>query len=83
MPDFTDELKEGIQRTALREIDRSGARRGEDLESQDTTDRNALGGLSGPQDPAEFATGYDAGTGETTTPFIFGISLFGGEDIFV
>lgn len=82
MPDFLDEFKESIQDTAQREIDRTGAQRGEDLGSQDGTGRNAFGGLEGPQDPAEFATGYDAVSEETTAPFMFGMSIFGGEDIF-
>lgn len=79
MPDPMSEFKDAVQRAITRELDRYESRRGEPLGSQAGGTNNAFGALSGPEVPAEFATGY--ASGETTTAFMFDLSLFDGEDV--
>lgn len=72
------------KRTQTRFIDRVRASwqaaTGIELPVQHLMPGNGLASFSGTEPPPDaFATGYD-GT-ETTTSFLFGLSLLGGEDV--
>lgn len=81
MADNLSEFRAALLRAIERQDASLLARRAMDLPLQAVAATNAFGGsLEGGVDGA-FTTGYDSGTGETTVPFTWGISLWGSGDL--
>ena len=81
MPDPTLAQKESFLRLIRRAVAEHEGMLGAVLPEQHLTPGTGLGAPGGPDGPPEiFPTGYNAGTGQTTTAFIFDMSAFDSGD---
>jgi hypothetical protein len=79
--DPMSELREAVLRAIERKSAGIAAQRGFDLPLQVGAALNTLGGSAEQGFDATLGPGYDSGTGETTVPFTWGLSLWGGADL--
>ena len=81
MPDEALELKRSILAGVRRAISDHEGMVAAEFGQQGLLPGTGLGARAGPDSPPQiFATGYDAGTGTTTTGFMFDLSLFDSGD---
>lgn len=82
MADLASELRHAMEALIGQRVDGMAAQRGWDEGAAAAMALSSPDGIADSSSVAvTFATGYDSGTGLTTTPFTFGISVFGGGDL--
>lgn len=82
MRDAVNQIKEAVERAVRGQIQRDASERGVAVSNAGGIG-NALGGGAGTEQMAMFATGYNAGSGETTLGFVFDFSEFDGSDLLI
>jgi len=75
------EIKEAIEKLVERRVAGMETQRGVDLRAQTGGSTDPLTAAAGTGYPEVFATGYDSGSGLTTLPFTWGLSVWGEDDI--
>ena len=81
MADPMSELRAAVLRAVERKTAGIAAQRGFDLPLQTGSSLNTLGGSVAAGFDGTMGPGYDSGTGETTVPFCWGLSLWGSDDV--
>ena len=81
MPGPLDEFKERLLEQIERSFDTLNAWIAHDLPPASTQPLNPHGASYTEDETFEVATGFDSGTGETTVPFTWGISVWGAGDV--
>ena len=79
MADELGDLKEELLRAAREQAEQVASRLRPALPRQTSVDGVSAG--SETEALADFATGYDSGTGSTVMPFMLGYSALGGDDV--